>query len=347
MVLFVFIIVVIKTFTPSFYFPQVVNRDYDPTIHGELEFVMHFGRIYAFDIPHAMSEDSEPISIKDLQYSSDKGRSTRTNLTFKQKFKKPGGGGNGKPKKKVKSVRRKKPKETKREIDKAPNHSLFTVVHSENLRDIQDYLERKGYAEQPESAKETYTATVRLGSKDFYVCYDHGLRPTVFKLPRLRWFLADVKRPWKEPSVSPGTAQLDGAECDVRLMLGTSREFTLAEIRACDYEKYMGILEPSPIRSSPYPFRMHEEMRKKLQLVRHKESAVLIRQRCGTQAFISKVTEYSRLNQSTGIFKKVFHRHELVIQPKLPANWNDANEVNSFLKRTWKLAIRLAKEASK
>ena len=331
------------------YLSQVVSRDYDPTIHGVLEFVVHFGRIYAFDIPHALSEDSEPITIKDLQYSSDKGRNTRVNhmSSFRVNFRKPGGRGTAK----VKSVPRQKTKETKREEDKSVNHSLFTIVPSECRRDIHDYLERKGYNEQPESGIETYTATVRLGSKDFYVSYDSDLCPTSFTLPRLRWFLADVKRRWKSRGMSPGTATLDGCECDVRLMLGTSREFTLDEVRAGDYEKYMSILEPNPTPFFPrnsrrHPFKIREELRKNLQLVRQKEKVMFHRPQCQTNVYLNKVTEYSRLN-SSGEFRKVFHRHELVIKPGLPASWENADEVDRFLKKTWKLAFRLAKKASR
>lgn len=245
----------------------------------------------------------------------------------------------------MKAVRRHKTKETKRDVDKSANHSLFTVVDGECLRDIQDYLERKGYEEQLENGKETYTATVRLGTKDFYVCYDNELVPTTLKLPRLRWFMADIKRPWKARVMSPGTANVDGSECDVRLMLGTSREFTREEVCAGDYEKYMSILEANTTASVPYPFKIREELRNKLQLVRHKETAVFHQAAIGTTVYLSKVTEYSRL-KSTGKFKKVFHRYEMVVKPALPASWENVNEVERFLQRTWKLAFRLAKKAS-
>ena len=46
---------------------QVVERDFDPQIHGRLEFVVHFGRVYMFSVPHVLLEDGEPISIAMLR----------------------------------------------------------------------------------------------------------------------------------------------------------------------------------------------------------------------------------------------------------------------------------------
>ena len=93
--------------------------------------MVHFGRIYAFDIPQASYEDSEPITIKDFQYSAAKGQDTRRQLAIRRpvKFKRPGGGGRSKPKAHPKY----KVKDTKRDVDKSPNHSLFTVVSQRGI----------------------------------------------------------------------------------------------------------------------------------------------------------------------------------------------------------------------
>lgn len=103
------------------------------SIHGKLEFVVHFGRIYAFDIPQASYEDSEPITITDFQYSADTGRDTRQRLSPRRpRLRRPGansGGGQSKPK----AERKQKVKEAKREVDKSPKHSLFTVISERGI----------------------------------------------------------------------------------------------------------------------------------------------------------------------------------------------------------------------
>jgi hypothetical protein len=311
-------------------------------IHGELEFVVHFGRIYAFDIPQASSEDSEAMTITDFQYSASRGQDTRREELNRRgpRFRRPGAGaGRSKPK----AERKQKLKESKREADKAPNHSLFTVVSDAGMTNVEAFLRRKGYVEHTGLRKTTYAATVRVGTKDMYACYDERLNPIILKLPRLRWFLADIKRAWIERANSPGASNLDGVECDVRFILGTSREFPAADIVTGDEENYLDVLSANPT-STPYPFIINNELQKKLQLVRYKETRVYSKPGHRTQFFLSEVKEFSRLKN--GAFRKEFKRQELVLKPALPANLENQQEVEAFLKRIWKLAFRLAQNAS-
>lgn len=302
--------------------------------------MVHFGRIYAFDIPLASYEDSEPITIKDFQYSAARGQDTRREELIRRRprLRRPGGGsGRSKPK----AERKHKTKESKREVDKSPNHSLFTVVSDKGMNEIEAYLRRKGYVEQPALRKKTYTATLRLGTKDYHACYDERLNPTMLKLPRLRWFLADIKRAWVGRDNSPETSNLDGLECDVRFILGTSREFPPTD----DYENLLNVLSPNPT-SNPYPFIINNELQKKLQLVRYKETSVYIKPGHRTQICLSKVKEFSRLRNSTGQFKKMFERRELVVKSTLPASLENQQDVEGFLAKTWKTAFRFARKAS-
>lgn len=306
--------------------------------------MVHFGRIYAFDIPQASYEDSDPMTIKDFQYSAAKGQDTRRQKPklHLPRFRRPGGAaGRVKPK----HEREHKTKDTKREVDKSPNHSLFTVVSDKAVRDLEAYLVRKGYEEQHQLSKKTYTATVRIGTKDIYVCYNERLKPAMLKLPRLRWFLADIKRAWMERENSPGTSNLDGQECDVRFILGTSREFSMNEIGGDEYENLVKVLAPNPT-SNPYPFIIENELQKKLQLVRYKETRVYSKAGHATQICLSKVREFSRLRTQTGQFRKNFERQELIVKHPLPANLENQQDIEGFLPKIWKNAFRLAKKAS-
>lgn len=215
------------------------------------------------------------------------------------------------------------------------------------MREVEAYLRRKGYVEQPALRKSTYTATVRVGTKDFYACYDNRLNPTALKLPRLRWFLADVKRPWVERQNSPATSNLDGLECDVRFILGTSREFSTIEIGNMDDDENinLNVLSPNPALD-PYPFIINDQMANRLQLVRYKKTRVFIKTEHHAQIFLSEVKEFSRLKTTTRLFKKVFERRELVVRPILPDTLENQQDLERFLSKIWKLALRLAQEAS-
>ncbi len=306
--------------------------------------MVHFGRIYAFDIPQASYEDSEAMTITDFQYSAARGQETRRLQLIQRRpgLRRPGGGsGRSKPK----AERKHKTKESKREVDKSPNHSLFTVVSDAGMNAVEAYLRRKGYVEQRGLRKTTYAATVRVGTKDFYACYDERLNPTMLKLPRLRWFLADIKRAWVERYNSPEASNLNGLECDVRFILGTSREFQAAEIVAGDDENLLNVLSPNPT-SSPYPFIINNELKKKLQLVRCKETSVYCKPGHRAQISLSKVKEFSRYKHTTGVFKKLLERRELVVKPTLPGSLENEQDVEGFLTRIWKMAFRLARRAS-
>lgn len=305
--------------------------------------MIHFGRIYAFDIPQASYEDSEPITVQDFQYSAVKGKDTRREelLRRRPRFRRPGGGGRSKPK----AERKHKIKETKREVDKSPNHSLFTFVSDRGVREIQTYLRRKGYVEQLSLRKKTYAVTVRKGTSDFYIYYDERFNATMLKLPRLRWFLADIKRAWMERQNSPETSNLDGLECDVRFILGTSREFSAHDFGEGDDEDFLNILSPNP-SLNPYPFIINSELQRKLQLIRYKETSVYCKPGHRTQICLSKVKEFSRFKATTGQFRKMFERWELVIKTTLPGNLENQQELEGFLNRIWKSAFKFARKAS-
>ena len=283
------------------------------------------------------------MTVQDFQYSASKGKVTKRELPSRRRprFRRPGGGGRSKPK----AERKHKVKETKRDVDKSPNHSLFTVVSDGGMAEIHAYLRRQGYIEQPALRKNSYTVTVRKGTSDIYICYDERFNPTMLKLPRLRWFLADIKREWMERQNSPGASNLDGLECDVRFILGTSREFAADDFGEGDDENLLNILSPNP-SLNPYPFIINNELQRKLQLIRYKETSVYIKPGHRTQVCLSKVKEFSRLRATSGLFRKMFERRELVIKPTLPANLENQEEVKGFLNRIWKTAFKFARKAS-
>lgn len=210
---------------------------------------------------------------------------------------------------------------------------------------MQTYLRRKGYEEQVSLRKKSYVVTVRKGTSDFYICYDERFNPIMLKLPRLRWFLADIKRAWMERQNSAETSNLDGLECDVRFILGTSREFSADDFGEGDDENFLNVLSPNA-SLHPYPFIINNELQRKLQLIRYKETSVYCKPGHRTQICLSKVKEFSRFKATTGLFRKMFERSELVIKPALPANLENQQEVEGFLNRIWKTAFKFARKAS-
>ena len=206
---------------------EVVERDYTPVVHGgTLQFDVHFGRLYTFHVPRSMTEDTDPMTVKNIQISLKKGfeskaaclMSLESTSTTKKLFRlKP------KHRKKKKDFENKKEDEKagKKNQKRSPKHSFFTNIPEECATNIVAYLQERGFAEDPDRGSPYYLVTVNADDgRECDVIYDSHLRPKCMRSPKLRWFLADVKRPWQERSVVAeeefAADMLNGSECDFR-----------------------------------------------------------------------------------------------------------------------------------
>ena len=207
---------------------EVVTRDYTPIVHGGiLQFNVHFGRLYTFHVPRSMTEDTDPTTVKTVQISLKKGFESKaaclmslpaTSSTRKVFRLKP-------------KQHRKKPKNFEKKDDekvdvkknekRSPKHSLFTNIPEECVTKITSYLEGRGFAEDPSIGSPYYLVTINADDRrECDVTYDSDMNVKHIRSAKLRWFVADVKRPWQERVVIADEEfapnMLNGSECDFR-----------------------------------------------------------------------------------------------------------------------------------
>ena len=176
---------------------QVLQKDYDPEIHGTFELAVHFGRLYLFSIPHLLLEDCESVSIEMLRTNKFKNRiqqdSRRAptainyiNQETERRFRRT-----KKPNKHITTEEKK----NKRKRGKPSRSSFYTVVHSPDR--IKTFLRSHGFQAEDAGPKESYLVNIYREDVEFYVKFDSALRFTEVRFPNLRWCVTDVKRKWK------------------------------------------------------------------------------------------------------------------------------------------------------
>ena len=356
-----------RRFTEKFFQQlRLLERDFDPQVHGCREFAVHFGRIYMFSVPHILLEDSESITIAmlrtnkrkpsalDRRNSHSQEESTPERVTFVDQEQERARRRKRRAKRNVTFSETKK----KRKRGNPSRSSLFTVVHSPDRVEI--FLHETEFR-QDGNPTENFSVDILDGGVEFYVRFDERLNFLEVKLPNLRWFMVDVKRPYQRRP-DHGVAQdgeqaddnfvLDGWETDVRFLLQSRYALALSDIRDTKYAKYQRILEPS---TGEQPFTVQEELWKDVRLIRHyksKKFTCASRQGgflSGLTAYLNEVTEYSRPlgPEKVGEFREKHTRWEMSLEAKLPEDLAAKETVKTFLEEVWKFAFALSSFVSK
>ena len=353
---------VYRRFTEKFFHQlRLLEKDFDPQVHGCREFAIHFGRIYMFSVPHILLEDSEPITIAMLRTNkrepSKLKRDVRVpeSVTYVDQEEERARRRKRRTKRKVTSSETKK----KRKRGNPSRSSLFTVVHSPDGVEI--FLYETGFRQDGNST-ENYSVDILHGGVEFYVRFDERFNFVEVKLPNLRWFMVDVKRPYQhrpDHDVAQDGEQedenfvLDGWETDVRFLLQSRYALAPSDIQDTEYAKYQCILEPS---TGEQPFSVQEELWKDVRLVRHykksKKFTCASRQSkflSGLTAYLNEVTEYSRPlgPEKVGEFREKRTRWEMSLEAKLPEDLAAKETVKTFLEEVWKFAFALSSFVSK
>ena len=329
---------------------QMTDKEYARSIHGALEFVVHFGRLYVFNVPRAFSEDTEPMSASALQANLLKSsthlsasglaaRGPRAKDAWKSRKtkKKP-------PKRVTESNLRKQRKE------KPTRSSFFTFVSSRDKAEA--FLRERRFVEV--CSYEDYTLDIHT-DHEFNVRFNQDLKFHEIGYPKLRWFVADVKRTWQEEADAEGS-ELDGAEHDVRFMLLSRRSLGSHDIRGTDYDKYRDVLKPKHHVDGECPFEVDNDVWKDVVLVRHRKSrkfrsdpvpgGMTSLSRPAFSVEINDVTEYSRPTREVSKFSKVLPRCEVSVQVELPSNLVDGDEIKQLLRDIWAFAFDFSTEMS-
>ena len=227
----------------------MIERDFVPSIHGEMEFAVHFGRIYVLNIPKSFTEDTESPTVRVFQTNLSRGYKprpsvlspTRSNRKYGKKNFNPAKGRNYKKRKgnELREDGKKTPKE------KASRSSFFTVVSSQQK--IASFLAQRGFKEVQSS--EIYSVEIHT-DHEFCVITNKDFSFHEIAYPKLRWCAVDVKRAWRENPEDHEVTDLDGIETDVRFVLQTRHALRPDDIRGTSYEQYRDTLQP---QSHPKP----------------------------------------------------------------------------------------------
>ena len=353
---------VYRRFTEKFFHQlRLLEKDFDPQVHGCREFAIHFGRIYMFSVPHILLEDSEPITIAMLKTNKRKPSKPKRDVPVPESVTYVDQEEERARRRKRRTKRKVTSSETKKKWKRGnpSRSSLFTVVHSPDRVEI--FLYETGFRQDGNST-ENYSVDILHGGVEFYVRFDERFNFVEVKLPNLRWFMVDVKRPYQhrpDHDVAQDGEQedenfvLDGWETDVRFLLQSRYALALSDIQDTKYAKYQRILEPS---TGEQPFSVQEELWKDVRLVRHykksKKFTCASRQGgflSGLTAYLNEVTEYSRPlgPEKVGEFREKHTRWEMSLEAKLPEDLAAKETVKTFLEEVWKFAFALSSFVSK
>ena len=339
---------------------RVLERDFDPQLHGCYEFAVHFGRVYMFSVPHSLLEDSESITIAML-------RANKWKSTMRQ--------GNREAPETVEFVnqeterarrRRRRPKRAvstdenrkKRVRGKPSRSSFYTVVHSSER--VEAFIE--AFQFQPDTdPTEKFLVDICDGDVEFYVRFDNNLKFVEIKFPNLRWCMVDVKRPWQrrpdrdvvQDGRETDDVMLDGWETDVRFLLQTRFALGPCDIRDTKYAKYQRILQPS---NAVRAFKVQEDLWKQVKVIRvsrlrkFKHVSLPGGFLSGLTVYLGEVTEYSRPKPEVNVFGREVTRCEVSLEATLPKDEEQrisfkcpAKEtMKTFLNEVWKFAFSLS-----
>ena len=334
----------------------MIERDFVPSIHGEMEFAVHFGRIYVLNIPKSFTEDTESPTVRVFQTNLSRGykprpsvlSTTKSNRKYGRKNFNTAKGRNYKKRKGNELVGedgKKTPKE------KASRSSFFTVVSSQEK--IASFLTQRGFKEVQSS--EIYSVEIHT-DHEFCVITNKDFSFHEIVYPKLRWCAVDVKRAWRENPEDHDVTDLDGIETDVRFVLQTRHALRPDDIRGTNYEQYRDTLQPqSQAKPSRCPFVVKSEVWKDVAMIRHKKSRMykLDEVMAMTSEFrkslcisVNEVTEYSRPTKNASTFSKVFTRWEVTVKPGLPNSWSNSEAVEKLLRDIWAFAFALASHMS-
>lgn len=344
--------IVVQIIFTSFLFFQVIERDFVPSIHGEMELAVHFGRIYVLNIPKSFTEDTESPTVSVFQTNLSRGYKPRPSVlsATPRNNKKYGRTMKGRNLKKRKNNEvgedgKKVPKE------KPSRSSFFTIISSHEK--IMSFLTQRGFREEKKS--ESYLVEIQT-DHEFCVLTHKDFTFHEIRYPKLRWCAVDVKRAWRENPEDHDITDLDGIETDVRFVLQTRHALRSEDIRGTSYEQYRDTLQPQHHpQPSRCPFVVKPEVWKDVAMIRHKKSRMYKQDAYITMESefrkalcisVNEVTEYSRPTKHASAFSKVFTRWEVVVKAGLPNSWSNNEAVEKLLRDIWAFSFALASHLS-
>ncbi|XP_068758709.1 uncharacterized protein [Montipora capricornis] len=339
-----------RCFTEKFFQQlKILERDFDPQIHGCLEFAVHFGRVYLFSVPHVLLEDGESVTIAMLR--------TNKRKIDKLKTRRVPGQVQYVDEERARAERRRRRK-SKRTVEDGENKkkkkrgnpsrsSFFTEVRSPHK--VKEFLRRCRFHREANPTKKHIVDICSCddgADAEFYVRFDEKLEFIEIKFPNLRWFMTDVKRRWQQrpDHADDDVIRLDGWETDVRFLLQSRSTLQPKDTPETKYERYRCVLNPNQVP----PFSVPEDLWKNVRLIRSVESTKFTNGLMpNLTVSLDKVTEYSRPSQQVNKFESVSTRWEVSLKAVIPKDLTDKDTITMFLREVWTFSLNLSSFVSK
>ncbi|XP_061173523.1 uncharacterized protein LOC133182687 [Saccostrea echinata] len=311
----------------------VVKENYDSTYHGALRFAITFGKIYVVNVL------ATQLSIKNLQDTLHQENFIDRKIFHFSDQMGPGGKG----------------QRRSNHTNLGYNFSLRRKISSSfipsdcNPQKVNEFLEEIGF--KMDGKENKYHVSLHTGEADFgkphtgLCVLDRDMRFMQFRLADLKWFAGDIIRLKSSDDVD-STMILD-----VRCKLQSRRILDIESIRQMDDIK--GLLDENCrlMEKEDDNLRVSPDFKDRVTFVREQqvnsysyvdsldEESVWH----NMKIYVATVKEYSGYNSIIGTFSDKVCRTEVTMVPKLPDITSSDDDLKTYAKRTWNLALYLGK----
>lgn len=195
---------------------SVLGQEYNQPLHGNVDIVASFGRIYLVDPPVSFVEDTDGVSLRQINWALASSR--RYNLSPQLQVVK----------------RRHMPWIHGSGVRSGPftKSSFVAGKRGATVQDVEEILSDMGFGE-PEF-NEVYRAIIAMSSHEVKAVYNKNLEFQSWVSQKTRWMTTDVKRAWVEDE-----SKVDGKESDLRIQVRTRK---MSDAEKCDSSIYEGLL---------------------------------------------------------------------------------------------------------
>lgn len=197
---------------------EVLRQEFDPSLHGHVEILSSFGRIYLVEPPASFVEDTDGISLSQINLALLSSR--RHNLPPQLKAAKP-------------NLKRQSWKgKTRLERVSLMRSAFIPGRRDATVQEVEEILFGLGFGDP--IANEAYRAIISCPSQQVKAVYNTNLEFQYVVLDNTRWMMTDVKRNWVEDE-----SNIEGKESDVRFQLQTRK---VSDAERDDGSEYEGLL---------------------------------------------------------------------------------------------------------
>ncbi|XP_078314526.1 uncharacterized protein LOC144617504 isoform X2 [Crassostrea virginica] len=315
---------------------NVVREYYDETYHGVLRLAMTFGNVYLVDV------DNRSMSIKDLQEKLHRTHfvERKEYHSTNQKNYSRGRRGRGRGGSSYSNLRGSLSAAARRRI------SSSFIPSNCNAVKVEQFLQEFGF--QKNGKENKYHVSLQTGEADFgkphtgLCVLDRDMTFIEFRLADLKWLAGDVIRLRTDENKTT---------LNVRCKLQSRRILEVETIRKMSDLKVVLDQNYRLMTKTGDVLHVSSEFKDRVTFVREKQvnSYSYLREDDESiwnnmKIYVDLVTEYSGYNRILGTFSESVQRTEVTMIPKMPDIHSSDEDLKTYAKRTWNLALFLGSQ---